>query len=471
MSPPLTIVDAARAIRAGEVTSEELTEAALARIDRGNDRLGAVFTRCDESARAAATTADQELADGVDRGPLHGVPLALKDILATVDAPTKAHSLAMFPGFEGYDSAAAASLRDAGAVLVAKATCSEFASGLPDPTKPFPIPRNPWDLDRWAGGSSGGTASGTVAGFFFGGVGTDTGGSIRVPASFCGLTGHKPTSGLVSRFGCVPLSATMDHLGPMARSAHDCALLLDVLSGVDPRDEASVVNPVAGSFAADLDGALAGTRIGVDRAHHERAGLDPEVIALFEQAVMVLESAGAKVVEIEMPFAAEIYAASRTLSSCEIITLHRENLIAHWQDYGRPTRVNFAGGTFFSAMDFLQARALLRRGRDVVLRVFDDVDCVASPTLPTPAWRLDESSTALRHRVTEFTSLWNGVGMPSLAFPDGFIEPGGSPAPLPMSIQVSGPPFSDGLLFRIADAYQRRTDWHVRVPPAFSADA
>ena len=467
VNEPLMIADAAAAIRAGELTSAALTEAVLGRIDRGNERLGAVFTRCDDTARTQAAIADKELAAGQDRGPLHGIPVGVKDILATADAPTKAHSMAMFPGFEGYDSAAVARLRDAGAVIVAKATCSEFASGLPDPTKPFPIPRNPWDLDRWAGGSSGGSASGIVAGFFLGALGTDTGGSIRVPASFCGITGHKPTSGLVSRFGCVPLSATMDHVGPMGRSARDCALVLDALAGFDERDPASEGAPASTSHASALDGDLTGVRIGVDRAHHARAGLRDEVVGLFEDAVTVLEAAGATVVEVDVPLSAEIYAAGRALSSCEIITLHRDNLRAHWDDYGGPTRVIFAGGSFYSAMDFLRARAILDAATPLVVAMLADVDCVASPTLPMVSWRLEEGSTEARHRVTEFTSMWNGMGMPSVAIPHGLLAADGAPEPLPMSIQFSGARFSDATLLRVADAYQARTDWHRRVPPLF----
>ena len=464
MTVRLTIESAGAALRAGEITSRQLTEVVLARIDRENDRLGAVVGRCGSAALEAATQADWELARGKDRGPLHGVPVALKDILATSDAPTTAQSLAMSPGYEGFDSAAAASLRHAGAVIVGKAACSEFACGSPDPTKPFPLPRNPWDLDRWAGGSSAGTASGIAAGFFLGGVGTDSGGSIRVPAAFCGVTGLKPTFGLVSRFGCVPVSESMDHIGPMARSARDCALLLSALAGPDSRDPACAGAPKPESYVAALTGDLTGMRIGIDRDHHARAGVAAEIVDVFEKAVSELEKAGAQLTQVTVPLADEVFAATRIVMGSELFAVHQDNLRSRWSDYGKPTRLLIATGAFYGAADYLRAQRILAASAQRVADLFSTIDCVISLTSPTAACRFDEIGLGLRMQLPVFTSYWNGLGMPAVAVPIGPALEGASSG-LPLSMQVSGPKFADATVLKVADAYQARTNWHLRVPP------
>lgn len=467
---PLTIAEAATALRAGQYSSEQLAGQMLERIEREDARLGAIRAACPESALAAARQADEELASGRDRGPLHGIPVALKDILATVDAPTTAQSLAMFDGYEGYDSAVAANLRRAGAVLIAKASCSEFACGTPDAEKPFPFPRNPWDLERWAGGSSGGSASGLLAGFFLGAVGTDTGGSIRVPAAFSGITGLKPTTGLVSRYGCVPLSYTMDHIGPMARTARDCALLLaGMAGGPDPRDDAAADAPEPHDYAAELTGDIAGMRIGVERAAHARAELPPALIERFEQAVTELEAAGAQIVDIEVPFAAELFTATRVVLNSEAVEVHRSNLQQRWADYGRPTRTSMATGAFYTGADYARARRFLSAARGVVTEFFESVDVVASVTCPLPAWRFEEIATITTLKVPMFTSKWNGLGMPAVSVPIGMVDVAGTADGMPVAIQLGGPRYADGTVLRVADAYQARTDWHLRVPPLLPA--
>jgi aspartyl-tRNA(Asn)/glutamyl-tRNA(Gln) amidotransferase subunit A len=465
---PLTIDEAGAAIRAGEYTSRQLTEAALARIERHDGRLGAVAARCDQTALAAADDADRQLARGVDRGPLHGIPVAIKDVLATVDAPTAAQSLAMLPGYQDFDSAAAGNLRDAGAVLVAKAACSEFACGTPDAAKPFPFPRNPWDLARWAGGSSGGSANGLLAGFFLGAVGTDTGGSIRVPAAFSGITGLKPSSGLVSKYGCVPLSYTMDHVGPMARSARDCALLLAALAGPDPRDQATQQAPASEDYAAALTGDLSGMRIGIDRESHARAELTDEMVDLFEAAVAELEAAGAELVDVHVPFSEELFIATRVVINSEGLEIHRNNLRDRWSDYGRPTRTSIATGAFYGGADYARARRLLARARQVVGNVFQTVDCVATLTCPMPAWRFEEIGLRGALQAPLFTSRWNGLGMPAVSVPIGMLAADGAPDGLPVAMQLAGARYADAVVLRAADGYQRRTTWHLRVPPLFA---
>lgn len=471
MRIPSGVTDAAAALRSGELTSTALTQGLLARIDRENEGLGAVLGRCDDAALQAAACADRELAAGTDRGALHGIPLALKDILATADAPTTGGSLAVLPGFQGYDSAAAERLRIAGAVLVAKATTSEFACGTPDETKPFLVPRNPWDTSRWAGGSSAGTGSGVSAGFFMGGVGSDTGGSIRVPAAFCGVTGLKPTFGLVSRFGCIPLSATLDHVGPMARSAEDCAHILTALAGPDSRDAGSVACEQE-DYAAALNPDLSGVTVGVDRDHYRDADVPEEIVAAYEAAVSELAILGATVVEVSLPFFREIAAATTVVMNSEPLQVHGANLRERWSDYGRSTRLRLATGAFYSASDYTRAQAVLRRGRVLLREFFQSVDCVVTITSAAAAWRFEEIGLAAAMKTPFFTNRWNGLGMPAMAVPMGFSSTvtGSTTAPLPLSWQIAGPPHSDGLLLRVAAGYQTRTDWHSRTPPGFDLE-
>src|SRR5690349_12603695 len=259
---PLTVEAAAAALRTGELTSGALTAACLARADALDPDLGTYLARFDDAALAAAAAADADLSAGVDRGPMQGIPVGMKDILAMPEGPTTAQSLVLDPAWgAGKEGPVVRRLKDAGAVITGKVTTMEFACGMPDFDKPFPIPRNPWDTSTWPGGSSSGTGNGIAAGMFLAGIGTDTGGSIRIPAAFCGTSGLMPTFGRVPKSGCVPLGFTLDHIGPLARSARDCAAMLGVIAGYDPSDPTCVDRPVP-DFTAGLGGRLDGLRVG-----------------------------------------------------------------------------------------------------------------------------------------------------------------------------------------------------------------
>ncbi|HET7738107.1 MAG TPA: amidase, partial [Tepidiformaceae bacterium] len=295
---PLTITEAAAAFRSGKLTSVALTEAMFAAADRIDPLVGVYITRSDVTALAAARQADADFAAGIDKGPLQGIPIGVKDIIATKDAPTTAQSQVLDPWWgSGYDAPVVARLRDAGAVIMGKTTTMEFAIGAPDAAKPFPVPRNPWNLERWPGGSSSGSGSGVSAGLFLGALGTDTGGSIRGPASFCGISGMKQTFGRVPKSGCVSLGYSYDHIGPMARSAMDCAIMLKVIAGHDPSDLTSVDEPVP-DYPSFLTGSVAGMKIGIDRAGFlTHPNQEPEVVDVFEAAITALANAGAEIIE------------------------------------------------------------------------------------------------------------------------------------------------------------------------------
>jgi Asp-tRNA(Asn)/Glu-tRNA(Gln) amidotransferase A subunit family amidase len=315
---PLTVTEAAARIRDGSLTSRQLTEAVIERADRIDSRIGCYVTRLDEYALGRADVADRELAQGIDRGPFHGIPTGVKDILAMAEAPTTANSLVLDRAWgAGQDAPVVSRLKAAGAVITGKVTTSEFAIGFPDPSKPFAIPRNPWDLDRTPGGSSAGTGNGIAAGLFLAGIGTDTGGSIRIPAAWNGTTGLMPTFGRVPKSGCVPLGFSLDHIGPLARSARDCAEMLAVIAGYHPSDESCEDRPVD-DYLTPLTGDLKGLRIGADRSPRFFPEESDSLLGdRFEVAIEVLAGLGAQIVAVELPYYEEVGAALWTMMSCE----------------------------------------------------------------------------------------------------------------------------------------------------------
>lgn len=456
---PRTIQEAAASLRAGDVSSAELVTACFARADQLDAVLGTYIVRFDEDALVAAKIADEELAAGVDRGPLHGIPLGIKDIISTDEGPTTAQSLILDPswGDQG-DAPVVARLRAAGAVMTGKTTTMEFACGMPDFDKPFPIPRNPWDVARWPGGSSSGTGSGVAAGMFLGGLGTDTGGSIRCPATYCGITGHKQTYGLVPKSGCTALGTSFDHIGPMARSAWDCAAMLSVMAGPHPSDHTTVAVDVPDYLDA-LDGSIAGLCIGVDRPNTvDRPDADPLLASLFDAAITELEAAGATIVELEIPMFAELIDVTMLGWTAEVFAFQRGDLQARWEDYGAPTRMVMATGALFSAGDLMRLDRVRQVGRQRVLAAFDGIDAIVTPTALSGAPAVEGINFASVVG-SMLTSVWNATGFPALSVPMGV---GG--AAMPIGLQIVTKPFEDGLALRIGDAYQRRTTFHLTEP-------
>ena len=458
---PDTLAEAASALRARSVSSIELTTASIEQADRLDARLGTYLCRADEAALRAAEQADAELASGLDRGPLHGIPVGVKDIVATSDLPTTAQSLALDPrwGDRG-DAVVVARLRAGGAVITGKTTTLEFAIGLPDPAKPFPLPRNPWSLDRWAGGSSSGTANGVAAGLFFAGIGTDTGGSIRMPSALCGITGLKPTFGRVPKSGVVPLSWSFDHVGPMARTARDCALMLEAIAGHDASDPLCA-DVATDAYVAALDGSVAGKRIGVLRRHHVDAPfVDPSAITAFESALAALEAGGARVEEVDVPAWDILNEACLPILMSEALAYHRRNLAERWEDYGVYTRQMIASALFYTSVDVIQARRVRRFVATEVDRVLDQVDVIATPTAGAGAPPADNLDFATALMLPVFTAPWNALGLPTISVPCGLTSDG-----LPVGLQLAGRRFDEVTVLRVADGFQAVTDWHTRRPP------
>lgn len=456
MASYLTIADAAAALRSGEVTSVELTKAAFAAADRLDPTLGVYISRFDEPALAAAQTADDELAGGLDRGPLHGIPLGVKDIIATDEGPTTAQSLILDRSWgEQGDAPVVARLRAAGAVITGKTTTYEFAIGVPDPAKPFPIPRNPWNTDCTPGGSSAGTGAGVAGGLFLGGLGTDTGGSVRWPAACCGISGLKQTFGRVPKYGCVPLGYSYDNIGPMARSAYDCALMLQVMAGHDSRDACSVDLPVP-DYVTGLTGSLAGVRIGIDMLAAET---DPALVGLLEAATAVLADAGATVTPVTIPMYSVLKDAAFQGFLAEAFAYHKDDLASRWFDYGAAARMALGAGAFVSGADYVQAQRVRRVGQRLLADLFTEIDLLITPTVAGGAMPIEGLDlSAIIDSV--HTPTWNATGHPALALPVGFTATG-----LPLSMQIVGRPFEEAAVLGAGHAYQQRTDWHRTVPP------
>ncbi|GAA4548140.1 amidase [Amycolatopsis samaneae] len=461
---PYTLTDAAAALRAGTVTSTGLLEAAIAAADRGDPVYGAYLRRFDEAARESAARADAELAAGQDRGPLHGIPVGVKDVFAAAGGPTTAQSRVLDRAWwAGRDATVVTRLVAAGAVLTGKTTTMEFGCGLPEERDPFPLPRNPWRPDHWAGGSSSGTGIGVATGMFLAGLGSDTAGSIRMPAAFCGVSGLMPTYGRVPGTGCVPLAYSVDRIGPLARSARDCAAVLGVLAGPDPVDPECASAPF---HCPDFDGDLTGLRIGVVREGHFPDGRDPALDGAFSAALTVLSGLGAAVREVVLPYRAELTTAVVAVITSEALAHHRGGLSRRWHEYGRGFRGEVANGAFVSGADYVQAQRVRRIAQAAVDRIFGEVDVIVCPTASGGAPHVDElagpdgvpDSGVLFRLLT--TPYWNGVANPVLAVPMGFTADG-----LPLSLQLAGRPYAEAELVRVGEAYQRVTGWHLRTPP------
>lgn len=460
MDVPASIVDAGEALREGRYSSVELTRELLARARAVQDSVAAFICINEETALAAAQRVDTELRNGTDRGPLHGIPLGIKDIIATRDAPTTANSRVLDPAWGNRDDATVVrKLRDAGAVLLGKLGLHEFAIGWPDPATGFRIPKNPWDMARTPGGSSSGTGAAITAGLILGGLGTDTGGSIRGPASYCGISGLKPTFGRVSKEGCVPLAYSLDNIGPMARTARDCALLLQVLAGFDPLDPSSTRDPVP-DMLASLDGSLKSVRIGLSReCFFDVPELDAQVRRAVLRAVDRLVAAGASVIDVPFPHLAVAGEAQRVILASEAYAYHERDLRERPEKYGKYTRQQFQHGVFFTAADYIQAQRVRGLAKEEAESALTSADVLITPTMLNVAPAFEGYDPDAMRRQPSFTGIWNLTGLPALSVPCGFSEAG-----LPIGMQIVGRAFDEPMVLRVGDAYQRLTDWHTRAP-------
>ena len=457
----LTLADAARMIAARELKSLELVEATFARIEAHDTRLSSHVTLMTESALAAARTADAEIAAGRRRGPLHGVTVALKDIYDTEGVLTAGGSKTGLDRVPDRDAETVRRLRAAGAVITGKLTTHEYAHGGPSFDVPWPPARNPWNVEHFSGGSSSGSGVAVAAGLCLGALGTDTGGSIRGPAALSGTTGLMPSYGLVSRRGVIPNSFTFDHCGPLAWTAEDCGLLLDVLAGFDPGDPRSSAEPERPPPAS-----MAGLRVGLLRHFWEEdLNVAPEMVAACEHVGEVLRSLGAEVGTARIAPVQDWYDVKITIAETELFNVHRGNLRTRPRDFGHDFLSRALGAVCFTAQDYVAAHRRWRQLRRSMVPVYERFDLLIAPSATGPAPRLDAHSTVNFWRSPSITTPFDVTGGPALTLTAGFSENG-----LPLGVQLTAAPFEDRLVLAAGQAFQAATEWGCRRPVLEAGD-
>ena len=461
----LSIREAANLIAARQVSPLELTDACIARAEALDGNLHAYLTPTFESARDEARRATEEIAAGRSLGPLHGVPFAIKDLYETAGVRTTAGSKPRESYVPIEDAEAVARLKLAGAVMLGKLNLHEWAMGGTNVNYFYPTPKNPWDQTKVTGGSSGGSGLALAAGYCYGSLGSDTRGSIRMPASLCGITGLKPTYGRVSLRGVIPLVWSLDHAGPMARDAADCALILNAIAGFDERDPTRADVPVP-DYAAYLEPASAATkrldglRIGVPRNFFFDAGVvEPEVLAAVSATVPVFQSLGAAVTEVDFPDPE--YHQDNQAFTAETGAYHEERLRERPEELSDLPRQRVASAMEISGLDYSRARWRQQEFKHRLGLLMREVDLILTPTSPVLALDIAEIEPAGPGRIlARHTAPFNTLGVPTISLPCGFSASG-----LPIGLQLSGRWWEEGLVLRAAHAYQQVTDWHRRRPP------
>ena len=479
-----TIVELGAGLRAGEFSSEELTSSLLDRINQFDEQLNATVTIVADKALAAARAADTKLKQG-DAGPLTGIPYLHKDIFCTQGVKTSCGSR-MLDNFEApYDATVTAKLAAAGAVMLGKTNMDEFAMGSSNETSFYGPVKNPWDLERVPGGSSGGSAASVAAALAPAATGTDTGGSIRQPAALCGITGLKPTYGRVSRYGMIAFASSLDQAGPMTRSAEDAALMLQAMAGFDERDSTSIDRPVD-DYPATLNNRLDGLKIGLPKEYFDE-GLDAQVAAAIEASIKEFKKLGAEVKEISLPNTSLAVPAYYVVAPAECSSnlsrfdgvrfgyrcedprdLQDLYVRSRGEGFGPEVKRRILVGTYALSAGYydayyLKAQQVRRLIRDDFLKVFEDVDVIMGPTTPTPAFRLGEKSDdpVTMYLSDIYTIAVNLAGLPGMSIPAGFVND------LPVGLQLIGNYFEEGRLLNAAHQYQQVTDWHTRLPKGF----
>lgn len=461
----LSLAAASRAVARREVSPVELVTAALQRVDAVNAELRAYIDVYADQAMQVARAAETLIGAGHRLGDLHGIPVSLKDNIAVESQVTTAGSKVLADWRPAQDATVTRRLRGAGAIFIGKTNMHEFAWGGTSDNPHYGAVRNPWDPSRFPGGSSGGSGVAVAARTCFGSLGTDTGGSVRLPSAINGIVGLRPTYGRVSNAGVVPLAWSMDTVGPMARTVEDCAILLQSIAGHDSRDPASASASVA-DYTADLNRGVEGLRIGVI-SDYSLAHIQPQVGNAVQQAISLLENAGASVVEVTSRHIEGNISAQLTIEAAEPSTYHQEWLRRRPADYGDDVRLLLEVGELLLATQYLQAQRYRSALRAEFLDTFKRVDVIVCPTLPftaTPVGDVlveiaDGAPEDMLSAIMQFTGVPSLTGLPALSVPCGFDDNG-----LPIGMQLIGRPFDESLLLQVGAAYQAATGFHLREP-------
>ena len=454
----VTLKKASEMLRSKATSPVELTQACLKRIANYNSLLNAFVTVAEEQALVAAREAEAEQRRGRWRGPLHGIPIALKDNIDTAAIRTTAASELFRDRIPSEDAEVVRRLKNAGAILLGKTNLHEFAYGGSSSITYFGPVHNPWALDRIPGGSSGGSAAATASGLCFGSLGTDTAGSVRIPACYCGIVGFKPTYGRVSNRGVIPLSWTLDHVGPICRTVEDAALLLGVIAGYDEQDTTTMNVPVP-DYSRDLRAHPSKLRLAIARTPYFD-DLDPEIAKAVDTAIGVLSRLTAGVSEVTLPPAGFLPGDPfSNLRAIEAYAYHAEWITKSPEKYQRVTRdriIQLSAGV--QAADYVQARRQLDRLRREIKNTFSNVDLLITPTMPRPPVPIEEGAT-FEAVPTRNTAPFDVFGLPTISVPCGFMSAG-----LPIGLQIIGAPFAESRVLALAHAYEQVTEWHNRHP-------
>jgi aspartyl-tRNA(Asn)/glutamyl-tRNA(Gln) amidotransferase subunit A len=462
----LSLSEASQLVRGKKVSPVELTHECLSRIEQLNPKLNAFITVTTDSALAEARAAEVEIHRGRWKGSLHGIPIALKDLIDTAGVRTTAASSLFKDRIPTQDAEVCRRLKTAGAVLLGKLNLHEFAYGGSSAISYFGPVHNPWNLDYSPGGSSGGSAAAVAAHLCYGAIGSDTGGSVRQPAAYCGIVGFKPTYGRVSTRGVIPLSWSLDHLGPMTRTVKDAALLLQVIAGYDAQDTTSIDVPVP-DFAATIVATTSSLRLGILRDHFDDA-LHPEIKAAIEAALPVLKTLTRSQRDIA-PLATDSTYSSMidpyvTILRAEAYAYHKEHVSKSPELYQAQTLKRIQAGADITTSAYIQARRQLEQIRRSVSRVFETVDLLITPTTCVPPFTIADLSDPNTLRDKELLTLrntrpFNALGLPTVSVPCGFTRDG-----LPIGMQITGPPWGETTVLRMAYAFEQATEWHKRKP-------
>lgn len=458
--------DLSRLIRDGQVSPVEVVDAHLTRIEATEPIINSYITLLPERAREVARRAESQIRAGDYRGPLHGIPVGLKDLFNTAGVRTTSGSRIFDQFIPREDCTVAARFQQAGAILLGKLNMHQFAYGPTGENFDYGHMHNPWNPEMVTGGSSGGSGSAAAAGQCTITMGSDTGGSVRIPSALCGIVGLKPTYGLVSRAGLTPLSWCLDHPGPMVRTVEDAALTLNAIAGPDPKDRATNNARPIPDYTAALTGSVAGLRIGVVREYFD-APLDPEVADAVRAALSQLETMGATLTEVSFPLFADSQAISGTILMSEAAAYHRELLATDGDKFTPSVRLRLEAGLFVTAADYLKAQQARARFNHEMAGLFRDVDLLAGPTEPVTAPPLLAAEVAIGERIvgvtgalTQYTRPYNITGAPAITVPCGFSATG-----MPIGLQLAGRPFDEATVLRAAHAYEQATEWGRRRPP------
>ena len=457
--------DLSKLVQSKEISPIEIIEAHLTRIDATEPVLNSFITLLADQARKSARQAEKDIQAGRYKGPLHGIPVALKDLYNTGGVRTTSGSKIFDTFIPTEDCTVAAKFHQAGAILLGKLNMHQFAYGPTGENPDYGHMHNPWNPDMVTGGSSGGSGSAAAAGQCTITTGSDTGGSIRIPAALCGIVGLKPTYGLVSRYGLSALSWSLDHPGPMTRTVEDTAITMNVIAGHDPKDVASAKVDIP-DYTSALTGDVKGLRIGIVKEYFE-APLDPQVRKAVMDAISLLESMGAEIKEVSYPMFNQSQAISSTVLMSEATAYHRDLLENDGHQLYEPIRQRLEAGLFISAAEYLraqQARSIFdQQGR----RLLDEVDLLAGPTEPVTAPAIlaskvmaGEQEVGVVGALTQYTRPYNINGFPAISVPCGFSDDG-----MPIGLQLAGRPFDELTVLRAAHAYEQANDWHTRRPP------